>query len=66
MEFFCEDMENDVKGDAMPMATIGVIKAGSLGSLSVEGASHEVLSSWRDSHKEKVEGIQERYDALAR
>jgi len=25
-----------------------------------------VLSSWKDSHKEKVEGITEKYDALAK
>ena len=66
MEFFNGDRENDAEGDAMPMARIGEIKAGSTGSSSTEGASHEVLSSWKDSHKEKVEGIQERYDALAR
>ena len=64
MEFFLEDTKNDAEGDAMPMARIGEIKAGSAGSSSIEGASHEVLSSWKDSHKQKVEGIRERYDEL--
>ena len=45
------------KGDAMPLATIVEIKAGSTGSSSMEGASHEVLSSWKDNHEDKVEGI---------
>ena len=65
MEFFREDTENDAEGGAMPLATIGEIKAGCTGSSSLEGASGEVLSSWKDSHKEKVEGIEERYEALA-
>ena len=65
MEFFSGDTENDAEGDAMPLATIGEIKTDYTGSSSIEGASHEVLSSWKDSHKEKVEGIGERYDALA-
>ena len=65
MKFFSGDTEDDAEGDAMPFATIGEIKTGSTVSSSIEGGSDEVLRSWKDSHKEEVEGIRERYDALA-
>ena len=57
--FFSGDTEDH-------FCNIQVIKSDSTVSLSIEEASHEFLTSWKDSHNEMLEVIRDRYDAFGK